>query len=69
MNKLVVKDLAEARRLDQSTMEGTVGGKDNSQHYIFSAETLAILGKSDATVAARQAEEDALDNLNDAWGR
>jgi len=56
MSILVIKELTESKDLDRSEMKEVTGGLS----YIFSAETLAILGKSEATVSARKAEEDAL---------
>ena len=54
MSKLALEDLSGD--LDRSEMEEIGGGKESV--FIFSAETLAILGADAATVAARKAEED-----------
>lgn len=54
MGKLNLNDLHD--ELDRSEMAELAGGKESV--FIFSAETLAILGADPATVAARKAEED-----------
>ena len=57
MSKLLIRELTETKDLDQSSMKKVLGGLV----YIFSSETLRTLGKSEATVSARKAEEEALE--------
>jgi hypothetical protein len=58
MSKLVIRELTETTDLDQSEMKEVIGG-EQKEVYIFSSETLSILGKTDAA-RVRELEEKVL---------
>ena len=58
MSTLVIRELTEANELDRPEMEKVIGGKGQKDEYIFSSETLSILGKTDlARVRALEEKE------------
>ena len=58
MSKLVIREMIETTDLDRSAMKEVVGGEQKDV-YIFSSETLSILGKDDAA-RVRKLEEEVL---------
>lgn len=76
MKSLVLSDLTGSVTLDREAMNRIAGGKDegNETVYIFSADVLKELQPvvewiDDGKIAGRRAEDQAMDNLNNAWNR
>jgi hypothetical protein len=62
MSNLAIKDLADPRPLDTVDMQAVSGGKGQDKDvFIFSSETLTILGQHDLA-RFRKLEEDVLNS-------